>query len=303
MDFNSKYKSSEIEAMLDKIKNFEGGGGKTAVVHHGTEDTTFEMTPDIVHEWDVIDSLTLTFPSDEDGYTNQYKAVFTAASDSFSLALPFYYKWVNDEVPTFEEGMQYEISFEGARVLWSKFNKPTKFGLIEYAENDGKDYVLTDIYPDSTFYGFRVKSSTLQDAASSASYGVAGTRNIASGSTNAPFCYYYHYSRGRLLYWSNKDVGTLGDYVKDEVYEDEYILASGIATDAQYPLTIFAVNSKGTIGALGAIRLYYLQFIDANGEVIIDLRPWRRKEDGHVGIMDIISNKFYESVNGNLVGA
>lgn len=301
MDFNSKYKSSEIEALLDKIKNLSGGSDKTAVVHHGTEDTTFEMTPDIVHEWDVIDSLTLTFPSDEDGYTNQYKAVFTAASDSFTLALPYYCKWVNDEVPTFEEGMQYEISFEGARVLWSKFGQPVKFGLIEYAENDGVDYVLTDIILDNRIYGFRHKSAPLFAPGGSSSVALAGARS-ASGQANTIFTMWYRGSTSdRRAYWNGKNT-TFSTYEEGVLYEDS-LENSQLTLSCDYPLMLFAQNANGTADYKGKTRLYYLQFFGANGEVIIDLRPWRRKEDGYVGIMDIISNKFYQSVNGNLVGA
>lgn len=119
--FNSNYTGEEVQSLLDKIKNLSEGGGKAAVVYHGTEDTTIELTPNVVHKWDSISSLSLTLPEDEDGYVNQYKVVFTAASDTFTMALPSALRWVNDEVPTFEASMQYEISVEGGRVLWAKF--------------------------------------------------------------------------------------------------------------------------------------------------------------------------------------
>lgn len=296
MSYNSKYTGAEVEAKLDIV-------GRIPVIEHGTADTDIELTPNALHKWDEVTSLALTFPTDAGGTRSEYKVAFIAG-EGFSLSVPLNMRWANDEIPEFETGKQYEMSIFDKRILVSAFGTPLVEGeVLNYIESDGVDYILTDIYPDSTFYGFRAKSATLWDAASSASYGVAGTRNVASGSNNAPFCYYYHYSRGRLLYWSNKDVGTLGDYVKDEVYEDEYILASGIATAAQYPLAIFAVNSKGTIGAIGAIRLYYLQFIGATGKVIHDLRPFRRASDNAVGLIDVVNDFFYPSVNGNLKGA
>ena len=204
-------------------------------------------------------------------------------------------------MPTFEEGMQYEISFEGARVLWSKFNKPTKFGLIEYAENDGKDYVLTDIIMDSRIYGMRHKSTPLFEPGGSSSVALAGTRS-ASGQANTIFTMWYRGSTSdRRVYWDGKST-TFDAYVKGGIYEDE--LANKQLTQVcDYPLAVFAQNASGSPDYKGKLRLYYLQFLDDEGKVIIDLRPWRRKEDGHVGLMDIISNKFYESVNGNLVGA
>ncbi len=294
MSYNSKYTGAEVEAKLDIV-------GRIPVIEHGTADTDIELTPNVVHKWDAIESLALAFPFDEEGSIEQYKAVFTAASDSFSLALPFYFKWVNDEVPIFEEGMQYEISFEGARVLWSKFGQPVKFGLIEYAENDGTDYVLTDIILDNRIYGFKHRSIPLFAPGGSSSVALAGARS-ASGQANTIFTMWYRGSTSdRRAYWNGKST-TFSAYEEGVLYEDS-LENSQLTLSCDYPLMLFAQNASGSADYKGKTRLYYLQFFGANGEVIIDLRPWRRKGDGHVGIMDIISNKFYESVNGNLVGA
>lgn len=294
MSYNSKYKGAEIDAKLDTI-------GKTPVVEHGTDDTTFDMTPNVVHKWDAIESLILVFPMDEEGYVNQYKVVFTTASDAFSLALPYYYRWVNDEVPSFEAGMQYEISFEGERVLWSKFDKGMTFGLLEYAENDGVDYVLTDIILDSRIYGFRHKSTPLFAPGGSSSVAVAGVR-YGDGTANTIFTMWYRGSTSdRRVYWNGVSK-TFSAYEEGVLYEDS-LENSQLTLVGNYPLMLYAMNVTGRADYKGKVRLYYLQFLDVNGEVIIDLRPWRRKAEGDVGIMDIISNKFYESVNGNLVGA
>ena len=291
----------DLGTVITSHQDISGKQDRITIVEHGTSDTTFTMTPNVLHKWDVIDSLVLTFPMDEGNYVNSYKAVFTAASDSFSLALPYYYKWVNDEVPIFEEGMQYEISFEGARVLWSKFVQPVKFGLLEYAESDGVDYVLTDIILDSRIYGFKHKSAPLFAPGGSSNVALAGTRS-ASGQANTIFTMWYRGSTSdRRAFWDGKST-TFSAYEEGVLYEDS-LENSQLTLSCDYPLMLFAQNANGRADYKGKMRLYYLQFLDANGEVIIDLRPWRRKEDGHVGIMDIISNKFYESVNGNLVGA
>ena len=297
MDYNSKYKSSEIEAMLDKIKNFDGGGVKTAVVYHGTEDTTIELTPNVVHKWDAIDSLSLTLPEDEDGYTNHYKIVFTAASSAFILALPYYVQWINAELPTFEEGKQYEISIEGGRVLWAKFDKEIKTGILEYVESDGYDYVLTDIYISDAIYGMRCKSASLFPSGGSSSKALAGTRE--SSSSTAFTFWYRQAAQGRRVYWNNETI-TLSAYEEGVPYEDA-VTSKQLTSSSSYPLVVFGMNDGGTISYKGAFRLYSLEFVDADGNAIIDLRPYRRKSDGAVGLYDVASGKFYESVNGNLI--
>ena len=299
MDYNSKYRSSEIEALLDKVKNL--GGDKTAVVNHGTADTEILLTPNMIHKWDVIDSLSLTFPLDEDGYTSQYKVVFTAATSEFTLSLPYYVQWVNAELPTFEEGKQYEMSIEGCRVLWAKYDKEIKTGIIEYVENDGVDYIMTDIVLDSKIYGMRHKSMPLFEPGGASSVALAGTRS-ASGQANTIFTMWYRGSTSdRRVYWDGKST-TFDAYVKGGIYEDE--LANKQLTQVcDYPLAVFAQNASGSPDYKGKLRLYYLQLLDYNNNVVVDLRPYRMKPSGAVGLYDMVSGKFYESVNGNLMGS
>ena len=300
MDFNSKYKSSEIEAMLDKVKNLSGGSDKTAVVHHGTEDTTFEMTPNVVHKWDVIDSLTLTIPDDEEGYTNQYKAVFTAASDAFTLALPSRFRWVNDEVPAFEANRQYEISIEGQRILWAKFKAEMPAGdLLEYVDSDGNDYILTDIYINGKMYGMECKSAPLFKSPAAGYVAIAGSQN-GTAASSTPFALWYR-SSNRRLDW-NGGSQTITGY-ENGVTNVVTKTGARITSPSSYPLVVFGTNTAGVPSSYSEkMRLYYLDFYGADGNTIIELRPFRRASDGAVGLLDLVSATFYPSVNGNLVG-
>jgi hypothetical protein len=300
MSYNSKYKGAEIDALLDKIKNGGGGSDKTAVVHHGTEDTTFEMTPNVVHKWDVISSLTLTIPDDEEGYVNQYKAVFITASDAFSLALPSSFRWVNDEVPAFEANRQYEISIEGQRILWAKFKAEMPAGdLLEYIDSDGNDYILTDIYINGKFYGVSCKSAPLFKSPADGYVGIAGTMNGTSTGVT-PFALWYR-SSNRRLDWNggSQTVSGYANGVENEVTKE----GAQITLVATYPLVVFGTNTAGTPSYYNEkMRLYHLKFFGADGKEIVDLRPFRRKSDGAIGLVDFVSMSFYPSVNGNLVG-
>lgn len=112
---------SDGRTVEDAIKT-AGGGGGMAVIDHGTEDTTFTLTPNVIHKWGLVDSLTLTVPEDSEGIVSSYRVVFVADS-SFVLSLPSNIVWANDEAPDFsEDGMQYEINIIGSKALWAKFS-------------------------------------------------------------------------------------------------------------------------------------------------------------------------------------
>lgn len=112
---------SDGRTVEDAIKAGGGGGGAIPVVDHGTEDTTFTLTPNVIHKWGLVDSLTLSIPEDSEGIVSSYRVVFVADS-TFVLSLSSSIVWANDEAPDFsEDGMQYEINIVGNRALWAKF--------------------------------------------------------------------------------------------------------------------------------------------------------------------------------------
>lgn len=111
----------DLGTVITSHQDISGKQDKLTVVNHGTSDTSFTMTPNVLHKWETINTLTLTIPSDENNIINQYKAVFTAASDAFSLILPETLKWENGEIPSFEANAIYELNIEDGRVLFAKF--------------------------------------------------------------------------------------------------------------------------------------------------------------------------------------
>lgn len=85
-------------------------GGAYPEVNHGTGDTTFTLTPNTFHVWDEVTSLTLNFGSGISGVANEYLFQFTSGPTATSLTLPDDIKWANDNVPTIEANMIYQVS-------------------------------------------------------------------------------------------------------------------------------------------------------------------------------------------------
>ena len=87
-----------------------GGNGAYSEVNHGTNDTTFTLTPNTFHVWDEVASLTLDFGSETSGVANEFLLQFTSGATATSLTLPDDIKWANDTPPTIAENMIYQIS-------------------------------------------------------------------------------------------------------------------------------------------------------------------------------------------------
>ena len=85
---------------------------KVEVVNHGTSDTTFALTPNIMHKWGVVSDLTLTLvsPSDDSVY-NEYMFEFVSGSTATTLLLPDTLQWVSE--PSIEAGYTYQCSIVG----------------------------------------------------------------------------------------------------------------------------------------------------------------------------------------------
>lgn len=142
MSYNSKYKSSKIEEILDSVEGkqdklvsgtniktingtsllgsgdivISGGGGSSSgsgaysEVNHGTSDTTFTLTPNTFHVWEEVSALTLTLGSETAGVANEFLFQFTSGATATSLTLPDDIKWANDSAPTIAANMIYQIS-------------------------------------------------------------------------------------------------------------------------------------------------------------------------------------------------
>ena len=121
--------SGNITTWADAISAIENGGAYPEV-NHGTNDTTFTLTPNTFHVWDEVTSLTLNFGNETSGVANEYLFQFASGPTATSLTLPDDIKWANDNVPTIEANMIYQVSVLRGLASVLEFNNPIVFPII-----------------------------------------------------------------------------------------------------------------------------------------------------------------------------
>ena len=82
---------------------------KIPQVEHGTEDTTFTLTPNVFHVWGEVESLTLNLEEPEEGMMSEYLFQFTSGSTPTTLILPSSVKWMHF-TPEIEADATYQCS-------------------------------------------------------------------------------------------------------------------------------------------------------------------------------------------------
>lgn len=93
-----------------EISSNSSSSGAYSEVNHGTSDTTFTLTPNTFHVWDEVTTLDLSFGEETEGIANEFLFQFTSGSTATTLTLPDTIKWANNEVPTIEANMIYQVS-------------------------------------------------------------------------------------------------------------------------------------------------------------------------------------------------
>lgn len=82
---------------------------KITIVDHGTADTTFTLTPNVLHKWGTVTNLTLTLGSGATGVANYYMFQFTSGSTATTLSIPATVKWSGGEL-NIEANKTYQVS-------------------------------------------------------------------------------------------------------------------------------------------------------------------------------------------------
>lgn len=110
------------------------GGGSAAypIVNHGTNDTTFTLTPNTFHVWGEVSSLDLSFGAEQAGVANEYLFQFTSGSGGTTLALPGDIKWANDTPPTIAENMIYQVSILKGLASVLEFSNAPSITIINF---------------------------------------------------------------------------------------------------------------------------------------------------------------------------
>lgn len=139
MSYNSKYTGQEVEILLDQVASGNAGGGSSsggsgayAEVKHGTNDTTFTLTPNTFHIWDEVSELTLNLGSETNGVANEFLFQFSSGATATTLTLPDNIKWAKDSAPTIAENKIYQVSILKGLASALEFDNKPKIATISF---------------------------------------------------------------------------------------------------------------------------------------------------------------------------
>lgn len=109
----AKQKIQEIVDTAKKTKKGDKGDpgkdGRIALVNHGTNDTTFALTPNTMHVWGEVERLRLTLaPNTEPNIRAEYDFQFTTPADKVTEFQLQGVQWVDEVVPTILKGKTYQ---------------------------------------------------------------------------------------------------------------------------------------------------------------------------------------------------
>lgn len=170
--YNEKINQIKQDILISgqNIKTVNGtsllGSGNVAIipayseVSHGTSDTTFTLTPNVFHVWDVVASLSLTLGDETVGVANEYLFQFKSGETATTLTLPDTIKWANDSAPTIEANMIYQISILKGLGSVLKFTDLITFTIdsIKYQAEEGMTWNEWVESPYNT-NGFTIESA------------------------------------------------------------------------------------------------------------------------------------------------
>ena len=95
-------------AKKTELPDINNKADKVTVVNHGTNDTTFAITPNVLHVWGEVAALNLTLADETSGVVNEYMAQFTSGTTATVLTLPETVKYIGDD--TIEADKTYQVS-------------------------------------------------------------------------------------------------------------------------------------------------------------------------------------------------
>ena len=95
-------------AKKTELPDINNKADKVTVVNHGTNDTTFAITPNVLHVWGEVAALNLTLANETSGVVNEYMAQFTSGTTATVLTLPETVKYIGDD--TIEADKTYQVS-------------------------------------------------------------------------------------------------------------------------------------------------------------------------------------------------
>ena len=101
-----------------KAELLKGADGRLHMVNHGTSDTTFALTPNVMHVWGEVASLNLTIaPNTEQDVLAEYCFQFTSPTGTATVLTVTGVKWYDGFIPTIKAGKTYQASIVNGVII------------------------------------------------------------------------------------------------------------------------------------------------------------------------------------------
>lgn len=84
-------------------------------------EATLEITPNVMHVWDEVASLTITLGAEEEGRASEYIFQFTSGATPTTLTLPSDLTWANGEALAPEANKTYQVSIVNGMAVYTAF--------------------------------------------------------------------------------------------------------------------------------------------------------------------------------------
>lgn len=195
------------------------------------------------------------------------------------------------------------VSEKNVAHVASKFFGKDTYIKLEYIESTGTQFINTGFKNTQQNYNklvIKMKNLYTQDGGA-----VWHVNGISKGSES--ILYLGRTNAGNLAFGSGTDNTTSDSIATNTVYEWEYNTSEGYLKlngeikrssinftkpTAEYNFILFGYTRFDALQDLHSERIYSFS-IDENGTAILNLIPVKRKTDGVIGMLDLVSSRFF----------
>lgn len=114
------------KTVTEAIANSGGGSSISSaaypLVSHGTNDTTFTLTPNTYHVWDVVEQLDIALGEEIEGVVNEFVFQFSTGETPTSLTLPEGLMWAKETNLSLSAYATYKVSIYNGLITLSEYN-------------------------------------------------------------------------------------------------------------------------------------------------------------------------------------
>lgn len=235
---------------------------------------------ELIKPWNDGGNLTVTYDGSGDG-----SAIFSSSENTGDT---------RETTVSFVDSSRQVIIVRTVRQAGKIVTEET-YTPLTYIESTGKQYINTGyvVQEDDIIKMYYI--TTTETSADKAMFGVSDSGNgiwatiysntayLRFGSTESA-----KISSARMRYkiTLKKESAVIGGLTASPVFE----------TMPTIPLYLFASNNNNkAVNMYGSFQSMGFKISKSSGNVVIDMKPCKRNSDGKIGMLDIISGKFYAS--------